>query len=217
MNAEIAVATISGKAYYLIVNELKRKNVPFLSLMPRQPVPIEVKAVITTEKEKGLINHEKVIAYDIRRDPASVVGEALQIVQGKESFGKITVGVDPGEVFGLAVLAGGRVVETENCYSLDETVRRIEKVLKDLGKMAICSITIKIGDGVPACKEKLLNALDNILPQNVTLESVKEAGTDSQLDEAKHRRGLRDIVSAIKIAGRNGSIVHRGVSNESRS
>ncbi len=217
MNAEIAVATISGKAYYLIVNELKRKNVPFLSLMPRQPVPIEVKVVITTEKEKGLINHEKVIAYDIRRDPASAVGEALQIVQGKESFGKIIVGVDPGEVFGLAVLAGGRVVETENCYGLDETVQRIEKVVKDLGKMATCSITIKIGDGVPACKEKLLNTLDNILPQHVTLESVKEAGTDSQLDEAKHRRGLRDIVSAIKIAGRNGIIVHRGVSNESRS
>jgi predicted RNase H-like nuclease (RuvC/YqgF family) len=141
----------------------------------------------------------------------------LQIVQGKESFGKITVGVDPGEVFGLAVLAGGRVVETENCYSLDETVRRIEKVVKDLGKMAICSITVKIGDGVPACKEKLLNALDSILPQHVTLESVKEAGTDSQLDEAKHRRGLRDIVSAIKIAGRNGIIVQRGVSSESRS
>jgi hypothetical protein len=55
MNAEIAVATISGKAYYLIVNELKRKNVPFISLMPRQPVPIEVKVVITTEKEKELI------------------------------------------------------------------------------------------------------------------------------------------------------------------
>jgi hypothetical protein len=217
MNAQIAVATISGKAYYLIVNELKRKSVPFLSLVPREPVPIEVKVVITTEKEKGLINHEKVIAYNTRKDPATVVGEALQIVQGKECFEKITIGVDPGEVFGLAVLAGGRVVETDNCYSLDETVRRIEKVVKNLGKVAASSITVKIGDGVPACKEKLLNALDQILPQHVMLESVREAGTDSRIDEAKHRRGLRDIVSAIKIAGRNGITVHRGMFNESRS
>jgi len=217
MNSKIAVATISGKAYYLIVNELKRKNVPFLSLMPGEPVPIEMKVVITTEKEKELINHEKVITYNVRKDPAAVVSEALQIVQGKECFEKITIGVDPGEVFGLAVLAGGRVVETENCYSLDETVQRIEKIVKNLGKMAASSISVKIGDGVPACKEKLLNALDQILPPHVTLESVREAGTDSRLDEAKHRRGLRDIVSAIKIAGRNGITFHRGMSNGSHS
>ena len=209
MSSKIAVATISGKAYYLIVNELKRKNVPFLSLMPGEPVPIEMKVVITTEKERELINHEKVITYNVRKDPAAVVSEALQIVQGKGCFGKIMIGVDPGEVFGLAVLAGGRVIETENCYSLDETVQKIKKIVKNLGKTAVASITVKIGDGVPTCKEKLLTALDQILPPQVTLESVREAGTDSRLDEAKHRRGLRDIVSAIKIAGRNGITFQR--------
>jgi hypothetical protein len=209
MSAKIAVATISGKAYYFIVNELKRKNVPFISLMPREPVPMEVKVVITTEKEKGLINHEKVITYNIRKDPAVAVSEALQIVQGIECFEKITIGVDPGEVFGLAVLAGGRVVEAENCYSLDETVQRIEKVVENLGRMATSSISVKIGDGVPACERKLMNALDQILPAHVMLESVREAGTDSRLVEGKHRRGLRDIVSAIKIAGRNGIIFQR--------
>ena len=217
MSAKIAVATVSGKAYYLVVNELKRRNVPFLSLMPGEPVPIEVKAVITTEEEKVLINHEKVITYDVTNDPATAVSEALQIVQGKECFEKITIGVDPGEVFGLAVLAAGKVVETENCYSLDETVRRIDQVVKNLGDMAVSSILVKVGDGVPACREKLLNALDETLPPRVTLESVREAGTDSRLDEAKHRRGLRDIVSAIKIAGRNGHTFHRGRSREPNS
>jgi hypothetical protein len=217
MKAKIAVATVSGKAYYLIVNELKRRNVPFLSLMPHEPVPIEVKVVITTENEKGLINHEKVIAYNIGKDPATAISEALQVVQGKECFEKVTIGVDPGEVFGLAVLACGKVVETENCYSLDETVERIEKTVKDLEKMSVPSISVKIGDGVPACKERLLQALDQTLPSYVDLESVEEAGTDSRLDEAKHRRGLRDIVSAIKIAARNGHAFHRGMSSEANS
>ena len=173
MSSKIAVATISGKAYYLIVKELKRKNVAFLSLMPGEPVPIEMKVVITTEKEKELIDHEKVITYNVRKDPTVVVSEALQIAQGKECFGKITIGVDPGEVFGLAVLAGGRVIETENCYSLDETVQKIRKVIKNLGKMAASSITVKIGDGVPACKEKLLTALDQILPRRFGLDIQK--------------------------------------------
>ncbi len=217
MKAKIAVATVSGKAYYLVVHELKRRNVPFLSLMPHEPVPIEVKVVITTEKEKELINHEKVIAHNVEKDPAAAVSEALQVVQGKECFEKVTIGVDPGEVFGLAVLAGGKVVETENCYSLDETLQRIEKTVKGLEKMSVSSISVKIGDGVPACKEKLLQALDQTLPMRVKLESVGEAGTDSQLDEAKHRRGIRDIVSAIKIAARNGHTFHRRMSSESNS
>jgi hypothetical protein len=217
MKAKIAVATVSGKAYYLVVNELKRRNVPFLSLMPHEPVPIEVKVVITTEKEKELINHEKVIAHNVEKDPAAAVSEALQVVQGKECFEKVTIGVDPGEVFGLAVLAGGKVVETENCYSLDETLQRIEKTVKGLEKMSVSSISVKIGDGVPACKEKLLQALDQTLPMRVKLESVGEAGTDSRLDEAKHRRGIRDIVSAIKIAARNGHTFHRRMSSESNS
>ena len=43
MKAKIAVATVSGKAYYLIVSELKKKNVPFLSLTPNERIPMEVK------------------------------------------------------------------------------------------------------------------------------------------------------------------------------
>jgi hypothetical protein len=217
MKAKIAVATVSGKAYYLVVNELKRRNVPFLSLMPHEPVPIEVKVVITTEKEKESINHEKVIAYNAGKDPDAVVNEALQVVQGEKRFQKVTIGVDTGEVFGLAVLAGGKVVETENCYSLDETVKKIEKTVKDLERMSVPSISVKVGDGVPVCKEKLLQALDLILPSQVTLESVEEAGTDSRLEEAKHRRGLRDIVSAIKIASRNGRLFQRGMASEENS
>jgi hypothetical protein len=63
---------------------------------------------------------------------------------------------------------------------------------------------VKIGDGVPVFKERLLRALDDALPSNVVLESVGEAGTDRCINQSKHRRGLRDIVSATTIAGRNG-------------
>lgn len=218
MKARIAVATVSGKPYYLIVNELKRKSAPFVSLTPYEPVPIEIKVVITTEAEESLINHERVLVYKTGIDPSVLVNEALQIVQGKETFEKVTIGVDPGDVFGLAVLAGGKVVETENCYSVEETLHKIETIIRNLEKTPVSSISVKIGDGVPACKEKLLQDLDETLPPKVILESVKEAGTNRSLNEAKHRRGLRDIVSAIQIAGRNGySFQRRRKTSESHS
>lgn len=215
MKAKIAVATVSGKAYYLIVNELKRKNMPFISFTPNDPIPIEIKVVITTKEEQHLLNHEKILVYQDGTEPEALINEALQIIQGKESYEKIVVGVDPGEIFGLAVLADGKVIETGNCFSIEDTLDKIKNILRNLEKIPVTSLTVKVGDGVPAYKERLLRVLDNALPPNVMLESVSEAGTDRYLSESKHRRGLRDIVSAIRIAGRNGHAFQRRNTNES--
>jgi predicted RNase H-like nuclease (RuvC/YqgF family) len=204
MKAKIAVATISGKAYYLIVSVLKRKGISFLSLAPDETVPIGVLAVITTEQEQQLINHDKILVYREGMDAEVLVNDVLRVVQGKEYYDRVIIGIDPGEVFGLAVLADGKVIETENCFSINDTVGKVKSTLESLGRTPIGSISVKIGDGVPACKEKLLRALDAALSKDVMLESVSEAGTNRGFSEAKHRRGLRDIVSAIKIAGRNG-------------
>jgi hypothetical protein len=76
---------------------------------------------------------------------------------------------------------------------------------------------VKVGDGVPTYKEELLRVLDAALPSDVMLESVGEAGTNRYASETKHRRGLRDIVSAIKIAGRDGHKFLRRKANESNS
>jgi hypothetical protein len=84
MEAKIAVATVSGKTYFLVVKELKERNMDFLSLVPGDFVPAEAKVVITTEKEKHLINHERVLVYDEKTAPSTVVNEAVKVLQGKE-------------------------------------------------------------------------------------------------------------------------------------
>jgi len=210
MKARIAVATVSGKAYYLIVDELKKRNLPFLSALPNEPIPAEIKVVITTEKEKPQVHHEKTLVYTEAMALEALINEAIQVVEGREHFQRIVVGVDPGEVLGLAVLADGRVVETANCFSLAETVEKIKGVIRNLGTGNTPNVTVKIGNGVLAFKESLLRALDNELPSNVKLESVSEAGTNRFMSRSKHRRGLRDIVSAIRIAGRSGQTYTRG-------
>jgi len=217
MKAKIAVATVSGKAYYLIVNELKRKNIPFISLTPNDVIPIEIKVAITTKEEQHLINHEKILIYHDRVEPEALINEALQVIQGKEYYEKIVIGVDPGEVFGVAVLADGKVIETGNCFSVEETLDKIKNILRNLEKISVTLVSVKIGNGVPVCNEKLLRVLDDALPSNIMLESVSEAGTDRYLNETEHRRGLRDIVSAIRIAGRNGQTFPRRKTNESNS
>jgi hypothetical protein len=213
MKAKVAVATVSGKAYFLIVNGLRERDVAFLSLIPGDSVPTEVKVVITTEKEKHLINHERILVYDSETEPDTIVNEAVKILQGKESYEKIVIGIDPGEVFGLAVLADGRVNETENCFSVQEVLNKIKNIIKDID-VSSTVVSVRIGNGVPAYKD-LLETLDAALPPEVVLEVVSEAGTNRHINENKHRRGLRDIVSAIRIAGRVGYVYPRRKTDES--
>ncbi len=207
MKAKVAVATVSGKAYFLIVNQLKEENMPFISLVPGETVPTEVTVVITTEKEKHRINHEKILVFNSETEPDTIASEVRKILQGKEAYEKIVIGVDPGEVFGLAVIADGKVDETGNCFSIQEALAKISSVVKSVD-FASTAVTIKIGSGVPTYKE-LLETLDAALPPEVALEVVSEAGTNRPLNHDKHRRGLRDIASAIRIAGRAGHIYPR--------
>jgi hypothetical protein len=213
MKAKVAVATVSGKAYFLIVNELRERNMAFLSLIPGDPVPTEVKVVITTAKEKYLIRHERILVYNSETEPDTVVNEAVKILQGKESYEKIVIGIDPGEVFGLAVVADGKVNETDNCFSVQEVLNKIKNIVKNVD-VSSTVVSVRIGNGVPAYKD-LLETLDSALPPEVVLEVVSEAGTNRHINENKHRRGLRDIVSAIRIAGRVGHVYPRKKTDES--
>jgi len=120
------------------------------------------------------------------------------------------IGLDPGEVFGLAVLADWKVTETLNCFNPNEVLNVIRNLIRNVN-VERTAVTIKVGNGVPTHKD-LLENLDHELPQQVILEVVGEAGTNRPF--VAHRRGLRDIASAIRIAGRIGHVYLRGRMNE---
>ena len=212
MKAKIAVATLDGKAYFLLVTELKNRNIDFLSLVPGEPVPAEAKVVITTDREKPLISHDKILIYDNTAEPSAVVSEALKILQGKEAYEQIVVGIDPGEVTGLAVVADGKVNQTKACLSVHEITNEVKAIIKNVD-FSVTQVVVKIGNGVPLYRE-LLAELDAALSSEVVLEVVSEAGTDRLSRRDKHRRGLRDIASAIRIAGREGRVYPRGRAEE---
>jgi len=206
MKAKIAVATLSGKAYYLLVNELKARGLDFLSLIPSDNVPLEIEVVITTAKEYHLVKHPMVLVYEIEKNPSDVVEEAVRILRGKKTHETITVGVDPGKTFGMAVISDGNVLETATCSSKEDTVGMVANVLSKLQAEAHI---VKVGNGAPDIANELLSALDEALPENITIEVVSEAGTSRFIGENLHKRGLRDALSAVKIAERRGQPYQR--------
>lgn len=206
MRGEIAVATVSGKVYYLLVKELRERRLPFLSLRPQDSIPLDVKVVITTKKERHLVDHPSILVFEEETGPGKVVNEALRIVQGKQRYEKTVVGIDPGETFGVAVLSDGRVLETLNCPNLRETVDTVLKVLVETP--AILKV-VKIGDGALRHMKELLHTLDDVLPKETIMEVVPEAGTSQPTGEITHRREMRNAMSAVKIAKRKGKTFPR--------
>jgi predicted RNase H-like nuclease (RuvC/YqgF family) len=135
------------------------------------------------------------------------VNEAVRNVKGKRNHDTITVGVDPGKTFGMAALSNGNVLETMVHSSIERTVNAVLEVLT---KNPAAAYIIKVGDGAPEYTRVLLSKLDEALPKEVSIEIVSEAGTSHFAKEAVHRRGLRDAMSAIKIAERRGRPFRRG-------
>lgn len=205
MKAKIAVATVSGKAYYKLVTELKKREIAFLSLKPWDPMPLDIDVVITTEKERNLVKHPKVLIYEDSLDSATIIDEAARLIHGKKNYERVVVGIDPGETFGIAILGDGNVIETYSCSSTEETVKAI---LQAFRKIPTSVNVVKVGDA-PIYTKELLPLLDDSLPENVTIEIVSEAGTSHFTGDAIHRRGIRDMMSAAMIAGRKGQLYSR--------
>lgn len=200
VKAQIAVATVSGRAYFKIVNKLKDMNLPFLSLVPGEPIPPWIKVVITTESEKQLISHPKVLAYNSELDPSSIVGEALRIIMSKEIYEDLVIGVDPGKTFGVAVIADGKTIRREEGLSMEKT---IDLILDELKRNPSKNQTIRIGRGLPETAEEIARRLEAALPENILIEMVDENGT-STLKSRGFKRKLSDADSAIKIASKKG-------------
>ena len=207
MKEKVAVATVQGKTYFLIVNELREQNIPFISIIPGESVPAKAKLVITTEQEKHLVTHERIVVFHSADALDNLIGEVKRTLLGKEAFERIVVGIDPGEVTGVAILADGKVIEEGNCYSTQEVISNITKAIRNVD-FSKTDVGVKVGNGVPVHKE-LLNALDEALPPKVVLEVASEAGTNRPLKENRRSRRIRHISSAIHIAGRTGCIFPR--------
>jgi hypothetical protein len=206
MKAKIAVATVSGRTYYQLVTELNRKGLPFLSLKPWNPIPLHIKVVLTTEEESHQVSHPQILCFEQGSNPESVVDEAILIVQGKKGYEKVVVGVDPGKTYGIAILGDNKVLATLTSSNIKEASQLVADSLK---RFPAEVKVVRVGNGPPEYTQTLLSSLDKVLPEETLMEIVSEAGTSRLTNRSVNRRVLRDAVSAIKIAGRNGRVISR--------
>jgi len=191
-NCIIALITSNFTVYEKVVAELKNRKVPFITLRLHEPIPANIKAVITTAGEAEAVAWEggHTVIYD---DPVSTVNRAIHLEKSIGPIDSLVIGIDPGRRPGIAVLAGDMVIAVHQ-VSITEVEPLIVKILRDYHPD---SLLIRIGNGARLVTTQITNSL---LQAGFRVEMVDESGTTPHIGRDVHTHTVRDIIAAINIA-----------------
>jgi hypothetical protein len=181
------VMTENFSIYYDLVKILKERKIPFTSLSFDDMVPANVGLVITSEEELGKVWFEPKLGVAEKDDMALMVDKALKVIKGKDKFGRLVMGIDPGKRPGVAVLGDGEVLDVYQVDLPEKVTHILKRILKTYPEQ---DILIRIGDGAPTHRNRIINALFNF---GVPMEMVDESNTTQKI-------GQPDIKAAIDIA-----------------
>ncbi len=187
----IAVVTDNFQFYYDIVKELKQRDIPFISLSPRDPLPPHVKVVLTTVVESEAIDFDNVVSIsgDIRHG----VRKALSVISEKASYQQMVVGVDPGAKPGVALVGDGNPLETAYADSPEDVRNMVERYMAGY---EFENMILRIGHGDPTNRNRTINALKGL---SIMVEIVNEEHTTKT-------GGTPDLEAATTIALSRGEI-----------
>lgn len=168
-NRTIALVTEDFRLYHRLVPFFESHGIPVLVLKPDEPVPTSVRALLGGPPT------------DARSVPVLPDLEATLLAAywhldrkpGAAGYKRITFGVDPGKVIGLAVVADGHRLLVGEALSVPDAVGRIATWAAG---MAGDIWEVHVGSGAPTVSRELVQELRAVLP-GARVEVVSEEAT----------------------------------------
>jgi hypothetical protein len=190
----IGVMTEDFSIYYDLVKALKAQGAPFTSLSFKDRIPANIGLILTSEKEKAKVKFKRILSVSEHDDISLLIDKALKIVEGKDKFGSLVIGIDPGKRPGVAVLGDGEILNVYQLSSPEEVgkiLRQVQKIYQNQ------EILIRIGHGAPTQRNRIINSLFNL---GIPMELVDESHTTQKTPQP-------DIKAAIDIASSSGIMI----------
>ncbi|MFP4545767.1 MAG: hypothetical protein ACLFPN_02835 [Methanomassiliicoccales archaeon] len=179
----IGVMTEDFRHFHRLVQSLKGRGQPFVSLGFGDPVPPSVGVIITTEAERDRVDFPRVVA---EAEAEAAIDLALTVLRGGERFQRVVMGIDPGIRPGMAVLADGKLV-------LERIVRTPEEVAQEISRFVahveFSTLLVRIGHGDPTNRDRTIRAIWDLVEN---IEVVDETSTTVQ-DSVPDLRAARSI------------------------
>ncbi|MBC7128599.1 MAG: hypothetical protein H5T45_02565 [Thermoplasmatales archaeon] len=178
----IGLITENFSFYYDIVDVLKKRKIPFITLSYDDNIPDGIDVIITSDKEKSRIKFDKIVCYEEGCSIDKLIDKALL---SASKNGILLFGIDPGEKIGLAVYRGNTLIKKFVVKDPKEVILSIKEIINEVPPE---KITIKIGNGGGLVRNRIINLLQE---ENLSIQIVDESLIQSFDD---------DTISACKIA-----------------
>jgi hypothetical protein len=177
-------------------------NLQFESLSPQEAAQTDAKIIITTKQEAEILKRKDfLLDTELGNLPVLMKAKILRSSLGTIYSDMLTIGVDPGKRIGISIIFMREEIGSFVESSPSGAVQLISVLLSgiDSGKRIV-----RIGDGDLNMARLIATTLKSRFQASVDIEIVDEWGTSLPHNSGKNRRGIRDILSARKIALRNG-------------
>jgi len=197
----LGVQTADFALYHDLVEALRQRGVPFMTIPPgTDPVPSTIAVVLTSTTEAPHVAHRVVVGASAETIATSV-DEALARLSAPGPYRRVVIGVDPGERPGLAIVGDGRVLRLAPAAAPEavaDAVRWADEAL------ATDELLVRIGDGAPTFRDRVLVAL-------AALQVAVEVVDERRSTPTGPRGGAqRDVAAATRIALTPGRAVAPG-------
>ena len=198
----IGLITNDFRMYYKLVEEMKKREVPFISLSKNEMIPFNIGVVLTTPLDNDEINFPKKVTVGVDENIAGAIDRAQQILRGRNKILYLVIGIDPGMAPGIAVLGDGELINQYKCYSPNDVSRVIEKVFTTYEAE---KRRVKIGHQAVSFRNRIVN---DLLKMKKDWDFVLEIVDETNTTLTKHSP---DINAAIEISFMSGSPVESGM------
>ncbi len=189
----IVVATENFEVYHEVIEELRDRSISFTTIEPGSELPAKATAVVTSSEEALPVANVPIIRAEPGA-PRKAVEEIIAVLRGGE--GRTVIGIDPGEMPGIAVLSGDMVVAT---YQVPPD--EVASIVTEEAENAVDPV-VRIGDGARLIGARIIDDIED-----VPVELVDETGTTPYLGTGSGERGMADILAAVNIARMDGDAV----------
>lgn len=149
----IGLQTQDPRTYFAMIEALRRRRLPFVSIEFSDVVPPNVGVIITTERERDRTAFDNVVTDS---DPEIAISRAVAMLSGEGNVRELMIGIDPGSRPGFAAIGDGRVLRTSVANSPEGVSNLVDEVIKAHPN---ANVVVRIGNGDRTNRNRIFNKL----------------------------------------------------------
>ena len=191
----LGVFTKDFSLYHDIIKALKKRKVSYVSLSSSDNIPRRIDVILSSRQEIKDLSLDKGIAVDDADSVDHAIDLALQKLTGKELYGTVFIGIDPGERPGIAVVGDDILLQKMQVNAPESVASEIRRLVKVYPSK---ELYIRIGHGSMITRNRIINSL---IPLDIPIEIVDETRTTPSQQKVRSERDLEAAAAIALLSG----------------